>query len=182
MEAKRPNDDFLLHMYDQMWNNINRHILTVWHSIAAIGAIVSIFVFSEKFILGFDVAITLILFFSAWLISHVYDAQSWFDRNIAIIQRVEKNFIDIDQYHGHKGSRPLKLIEHLKIQRDIALLFVIISLSYHFVVRVLPLCSQDVSFDFKILFPYIAFTVCTKYVYVMRCEWHKVHKKAFKGL
>ena len=165
MESKQSDKDFLLHMYDQLWSNINRHILTVWQSIAAIGAIISIFVFSDKFILGLDIAISFIFVLAAWLISHVYDAQSWFDRNIAFVQKIERDFIDIDKYHGYKGKRPLELIDHLRIQRDIAIIVALLCLLYHFLHRVIPLLALNNCVDPIKLIPYFTFILCVVYIY-----------------
>ena len=90
--SKISKNDFLLHMYDQMWGNINRHILTVWQSIAAVAGSLTIILFSDSKILSDTWNVSLILLLAFWLLAHVYDAQTWFDRNISIISKIENKF------------------------------------------------------------------------------------------
>jgi hypothetical protein len=60
MEEDR-RDKFLLAMYNQMFNDINSHIIVIWQSIAAmIGAFV-LFSLVEKNIFSIDIAVALML-------------------------------------------------------------------------------------------------------------------------
>ena len=61
--------EFLLRMYDQLWNNINRHILVVWQSVGVLVGTFAIFSLVEKKIISIDIASTLIILISSWLIA-----------------------------------------------------------------------------------------------------------------
>lgn len=181
MSDKLDNERFQLHMYDQMWNNINRHILTVWQSIGAIGAAISIYVLAEKELFNMDVAVMLVIFLSAWLLAHVYDAQAWYDRNIAIIQKIEKKFeTKSDEFHGYTKQRNKDLITHLKIQRDLGILMVSLSIIFHFSLRVYPqICTSP--FKLTMILPYMALLLLIVYTLIARKNWHKVFEKAYQN-
>ncbi|MFN2453299.1 MAG: hypothetical protein ABR577_03670 [Pyrinomonadaceae bacterium] len=47
-QEEKDRKEFLIHMYDQTWNNINRHITIVWQSVAALVASVTLLSLVEK--------------------------------------------------------------------------------------------------------------------------------------
>ena len=48
--------DFLMRMYDQMFNDINTHILVVWQSVGVLIGAFAIFALAEKQIITIDIA------------------------------------------------------------------------------------------------------------------------------
>ncbi len=180
-EPKKAKDDFCFHMYNQMWTNINRHILTVWHSIAAVAGALSIIIFAEKNPIHIDVAVTLIIILAAWLLSHVYDAQQWYDRNLGIIIRVERRFLP-EGFHAYMKPRKRKLIGHLQIQRDLAFVMLVSSVLFHLANRVLPTSSAEATLPLQMLLPYVVGIATVIYVAYRRSEWERGHEKAYLGL
>lgn len=130
-------DQFLIAMYEQLMNDINRHIMVVWQSIATLVAAVAVFSFVKDNILPMDVAIAIILIICSWLIGHVYDAGYWYNRNLVIISNIERQFLvveDLKNIHYYFGvHRPdARLISHLKLQRTLAITVSAIFLLFHF--------------------------------------------------
>ena len=79
--------DFLLAMYAQLMNDINRHIVVVWQSVGVLFGAFAVFALVEKKILSLDIATSLIVMLCAWVIAHVYDASYWYNRNLVIIAK-----------------------------------------------------------------------------------------------
>jgi hypothetical protein len=134
---------FLLRMYDQMFNDIDTHILVVWQSVGVVVGAFAVFALVEKNIIPIDYACSLMVMLSAWLIAHLYDASYWYNRNLVIIANIERQFLtasDLKDIHYYFGKHRAKsaMLTHLKIQywlgTGIALLFT----CYHFATRVLP--------------------------------------------
>lgn len=130
-------DEFLIAMYEQLMNDINRHITVVWQSIATLVAAVAVFGFVKDNILSFDLAVSIVILICVWLIWHVYDACYWYSRNLVIISNIERQFLidsdlkDIHYYFGkHRPSA--KMISHLRYQRHLALFVSIMFLAFHY--------------------------------------------------
>jgi hypothetical protein len=159
MNNKR--EELLLKMYDQMFNDINRHILVIWQSVGVLIGAFAIFSLTEKQIISLDIASSIILLLCAWLISHLYDAAYWYNRNLAIISNIEKQFLlesDLKEIHYYFGKhRPSNtMLTHLKIQYALAVGIGLIVLWYHFFNRVMPGFNFPFdSFDFNRSLPYL---------------------------
>ena len=141
--ANNRRDEFLIHMYDQMFNDINRHIMVVWQSIGLVIGAFAIFALAEKEIVPVDFAVALILLISGWSLSHLEDASYWYNRNLAIIGNIERAFLekqDLHDIHYYFGKhRPdNKMIGHLKIQYALGVSIIIVVLLFHFNTRVVP--------------------------------------------
>jgi hypothetical protein len=113
--------DFLLKMYDQMFNDINTHILVVWQSVAVVVGAFAVFALVEKAVISADVAAALILLLCGWLIAHLYDASYWYNRNLVIIANIERQFLssaDLKGIHYDFGKHRAKsaMLTHLRIQ------------------------------------------------------------------
>ena len=79
--------------------------------------------------------------------------------------------------HHHDKPRELKLITHLKIQRDLGITILIINLIYHFYYRILPVCRGTYKFEAVALLPYAALVIGLFYVFYVRNEWKKNYRK-----
>ena len=66
--------DFLIEMYKAMWDNINRHIGVVWHSVTVLAGAFAVFGLVEKGVVPIDFTTTLVVIISAWQLAHVFDA------------------------------------------------------------------------------------------------------------
>ena len=116
--AEDPRERLLLQMYDQMFNDINRHIMVVWQSVGVLVGAFAIFALTEKQVVTVDVAASLIVLIAGWSLAHLYDAAYWYNRNLVIIANIERQFLrqsDLRDIHYYFGAhRPTNLmITHL---------------------------------------------------------------------
>jgi hypothetical protein len=153
MPLRSERSDFLIAMYEQLMNDINRHIMVVWQSIATLVAAVAVFSFVKDNIIPFDIAVSIVILICVWLLCHVYDAGYWYNRNLVIISNIERQFLevtDLREIHYYFGShRPTnKLISHLRYQLHLAVGTSIIFLGYHFysVIYMAMIKCQQLSF------------------------------------
>lgn len=135
--------ELLLKMYDQLFNDINRHIVVIWQSISVLIGSFAIYALVEKKIISIDLASAIIVLLSAWLISHLYDSAYWYNRNLTMIANIERQFLlkeDLKDIHYYFGKhRPVNsMLTHLKIQYALGIGLCSIVLLYHFFVRVVP--------------------------------------------
>ena len=135
--------DLLLKMYDQMFNDINRHIMTVWQSVATLAGTAALLALVEKAVIPLDVPVTLIVLACGWLIANCYDSSYWYNRNLVIIANIERQFLtakDLREIHYYFGEHRanMKMLTHLRIQQVLGLMVVALALIVHFVVRVAP--------------------------------------------
>ena len=142
--------ELLLKMYDQLFNDINRHIVVIWQSISVLVSAFAIFALVEKKIISLDLASAIIVLLSAWLLSHLYDAAYWYNRNLTMIANIERQFLlkdDLKNIHYYFGEhRPVNsMLTHLKIQYALGVGLCCLVLLYHFFNRVVP--GFNVSFD-----------------------------------
>src|SRR5690348_12295057 len=91
--APKNREEFLMRVYDQMFNDIDTHILVVWQSVGVLVGAFAIFALTEKQVITLDVAASLIILIAAWLIGHLYDASYWYNRNLVIIANIERQFL-----------------------------------------------------------------------------------------
>jgi hypothetical protein len=154
-------DEFLLEMYRQMFNDINRHIMVIWQSVGVLVGALAIFSLLEKHVISADIAASIIVLLVAWLYGHLYDAGYWYNRNLVIIANIERQFLkksdlhDIHYYFGaHRQNN--KLIAHLRLQQVLALGLAVLVLLFHFLDRVAPgLKSSFSAFDPQRTLPYL---------------------------
>lgn len=155
-------DELLLKMYEQMFNDINRHIMVIWQSISVILGAFAIFVLVEKKIITIDVASAVIILLITWLVAHLYDASYWYNRNLVIIANIERQFLknsDLKDIHYYFGKhRPNNsMLTHLKIQYALGIGLLIIIVLFHFFSRILPGLNLPLSnFEFIRSIPYIS--------------------------
>jgi hypothetical protein len=169
-------EEMLLKMYDQMFNDINRHILVVWQSIGVLVGAFAIFTLVEKEVVSLDIAASIILLLSAWLLAHLFDAAYWYNRNLVIIANIERQFLqnsDLKDIHYYFGAhrQKNKMIEHLRIQMALGIGLGLIVLAYHFIERILPNLSAPLNnFDPARGLPYLLILISFFYL-----RWLKKH-------
>jgi hypothetical protein len=117
-------DHFLLNMYNQLMNDINRHILVAWQSIAALASVIGAFMLSSSNIVPLQIWIAALFIVCDWHLKHTFDASFWYNRNLVIIGNIEREFfVSGDEtiiccyFVEHRKKN--KMISHLKIQRDL---------------------------------------------------------------
>src|SRR5713101_7865969 len=135
-------DVFLKQMYSEMWNNINRHLTVTWQAVGVLaGGFAVFFGLAERQAISIDIAAALMLLVAAWQLSHVYDANTWFNRNLGIVSNIERQFLtrrdekEIEFYFTELHRTPGDLVGHLNVQRDFGFGVAALVLVIHFLMR-----------------------------------------------
>ncbi|NJB35286.1 hypothetical protein HCO57_01655 [Croceivirga sp. JEA036] len=164
-----------------MFNDIDRHHKIVWQ---VVGVLIGSFAFialAEKNIIPIDLAVTMIILVSLWVLAHVYDSNYWYNRNLVIISNIERQFLektdlkDIQYYFGEHRSKN-SVQTSLKIQLYLVWAVIIVFLYYHFVSRIysgLFLKWGESTIDWIRITPYITVII----FYYILVNWIKNKRK-----
>lgn len=168
-------EDFLVEIYRQMFADINRHILVVWQSVGAVLGAFALLALAQDDVVPLDWAIGLILLICVWLGAHLIDASYWYNRNLAIIANVERQFLgrdDLKQIHYYFGKhRPDNvMIEHLSIQAAFGVGVAGFVLLYHFITRVVGSVDVQAPIDVPKLVPYAVAVIGAAYLLRLRTK------------
>jgi hypothetical protein len=125
-DPEKARADFLIAMYNQLMNDINRHIVVVWQSVTALLGAFAAWSLIEKQVISLDVAVTLIVVIAIWVLAHVYDAAYWYNRNLVMITNIERQFLkpsDLKEIHYYWGKHrsTSSMLTHLRLQGALAL-------------------------------------------------------------
>lgn len=172
MDDAERRDGFLRQMYSEMWNNINRHLTVTWQAVGVLaGGFAVFFGLAERQAISIDLAAALMLLIATWQLCHVYDANTWFNRNLGIISNIERQFLtkrdenEIEFYFTEPHRKPGKLVGHLKVQRGFGLGVVALVLGVHLVTRILPgIHSPWSNFEPLRAVPYLTAAICVWWV------------------
>jgi hypothetical protein len=142
-DKEKARSDFLIAMYNQMMNDINRHIVVVWQSVTVLVSAFAVWSLVEKNIISLDIAATLIIGIAIWVVAHVYDASYWYNRNLVIIANIERHFLkkdDLRDIHYYFGAHRNKqsMLTHLKLQLYLAVGVASLVFGVHFVQVIIP--------------------------------------------
>ncbi len=187
MDDKTARKELLLRLYDQLYNDINRHITVVWQSITVLIGGFAVFAFTEKGIITLDIATCLILLLSGWLLAHVLDAAYWYNRNLVMIANIDRQFLgetDLKEIHYYFGKhRPEnKMLIHLRIQAALGLGVAVLILGYHFLTRVLPdLDAPWTNFELQRMLPYVFLILILPFLCWIRKHRNKSYAEFLKN-
>ncbi len=185
MDKDEGRNELLLKMYDQMFNDINRHILVIWQSIGVIIGAFAFFSLAEKEIISVDIAVTLITLLCGWMLAQLYDASYWYNRNLAIISNIEREFLskeDLSRIHYYFGQhRGNKMIFHLRIQKYLAFGLLLVLFTYHFCLRIYPGFALPLNkFDAIRALPYIFLVIMFPVINYVRNDRNDAYKEFLK--
>ncbi|MGQ3890158.1 hypothetical protein ACQUW5_14155 [Legionella sp. CNM-1927-20] len=138
-------NEFLINMYNQMFNDIDRHITLTWQPLITILSAISIIFLQEKLIIPSFLAVSFLIIILTWFIAHILDAGSWYNRNLVIISNIERQLLDEKDkrlIHCYIGNhRKSKLISHLRINAYFGWTLYLLVCGYYFLWKFLPLVS-----------------------------------------
>lgn len=139
-------NEFLINMYNQMFNDINRHITLTWQPLITILSAISIIFLQEKLIIPSFLAVSFLFIIISWFIAHIIDAGSWYNRNLVIISNIERQFLnekDKKLIHCYIADhrKKNKLISHLKINACLGWTLYLLVCGYYFLWKLFPLIS-----------------------------------------
>lgn len=183
MEKDENRVELLLRMYDQMFNDINRHIIVVWQSVGMLVGAFAFLALAEKHLISIDLAVALILLVTGWLMAHLFDSAYWYNRNLVIIANIERQFLqqdDLKYIHYYFGKhRPRnKMIAHLRIQFALGVGTAVLLVLYHFVTRVVPgFGSPWSTLDLQRSLPYLVAVVVAIYVLHVKRQCRKKYSE-----
>ena len=174
-------DAFLLQMYGEMWNNVNRHLSIVWQSAGVLAGAFAIFALVEKQTISIDLASALLVLVAAWLVAHTYDANAWFNRNLVIVANIERQFLisgDARDIHvfftRHRAGN--NMVGHLQIHRNFGIGIAALVVLYHFFTRVAPGFGQPFGqMELQRAMPYATALLCAWWIWRFRGERIRNH-------
>ena len=179
--ADPKRQELLLRMYDQMFNDINRHIYVVWQPITVLLATVGLFVAGTKEIISIDVAEALIILLVGWLMATLYDSSYWYNRNLAIIANIERQFLrqsDLRHIHYYFGKPRAKksMLTHIRIQWCLGLGIGVLIFLHHLLSEALKMCpyvsSSPAPFRWEVILPYVATVLA--FIWACRVRKHRI--------
>ncbi len=182
--------ELLLHMYDQMFNDIDRHINIVWQPITVLVGSAALLAAGTQQLISIDIAVALIILLVGWLIATIYDSSYWYNRNLMIIANIERQFLkksDLKEIHYYFGKhrRKQEMLTHLRIQWVLALGIGIISLAYHIVrQRLNLLCwisNHGTGCSVEVLIPYIVVVGAIIWSCVVKWQRGKSYEEFIKN-
>ena len=182
--------EFLLHMYDQMFNDINRHISVVWQPITVLVGSIALIAAGIRDILSIDLAVAFIIVLVGWLIANLYDSAYWYNRNLVIIANIERQFLmqaDLRHIHYYFGKHRSKqsIMTHIRIQWWLGLVIGGLILLYHFFTEVLKICpyisTLATNFRLELTLPYIAAVVIFILTFLLRKHRIKSYDEFIKN-
>jgi hypothetical protein len=161
-------------MYNQMFNDINTHIIVVWQSISVLIGAFAVLALVEKKVITLDIGASVILLLCGWVLANLLDSAYWYNRNLVMIANIERQFLvptdahDIHYYFtAHRPNN--KMITYLRIQTALGVGIGILMVLFHFITRVWPGLGLPFKyFDVQRTFPYLVVAVVAVYVYRIR--------------
>jgi hypothetical protein len=175
-DSEKARSDFLIAMYNQLMNDINRHIIVVWQSVGVLFGAFAVFALVEKHVISIDIAATAIVLLCTWVVAHVYDASYWYNRNLVIIANIERQFLrqtDLKEIHYYfsEHRRAGSMITHLELQKWLAIAVAGLVLGVHLMTVLIPAICDAKRFNAPLVLPWV-FT-CVGLLF-----WRHSHKKA----
>ena len=162
-------------MYSELCNEINRSIQLGWQAVGVFVGAFALFALVEKNIITLDIAVSLMILLATWATAHILNTNYWYNRNLAIIANIEKQFLvqndlkDIQYYFGqHRKSK--SVLQDVKIQITLNIGIVSLIILYHLIVRVLPgiLEPSLYTFDLAGVLPYVCLCFAALYIITTR--------------
>lgn len=180
-DMSAPRTEFLIEMYRQTSNHLNRHVLLLWQSVALLGGAYAAFAFQEKNVISIHLATAIALLLCGWFCANVFDAYAWFDRNLVIIANIERLFLDKqDAALVHpfflEHRKATDLVQHFRIQLFLGMTIAALVTLAHLLKQVIPSFKiPNGVFAPELAMPYVTLVIVVWYCVRLRS---KVLKKA----
>jgi hypothetical protein len=170
---------FLFELYNQLWNSNNVRLNLIWASIGTLISSFAIFALIEKNVISPDIATTLIILISGWLLAHTIDMSFWYNRNLAIIRNIEKQFLDANDakeilpyFSSHPNKN--KMANHLKIQSWLGIGIWLLVIIFHFIKIVRPAYLSGTLFSsYEIFIPYVFLIIIIVFLLIFQYKSNK---------
>lgn len=151
MVQSHDSEKILIEMYSQLMHDVKRHVVIVWQSICMLIAAITAFALIKDNLFSLDMAASVALIACIWLLVHVYDSSFWYNRNIAIIDNIEKQFLRQDESGVMKSffseSHPKGVYLSHCVQRALGISVAVLVLGFQFYETILPILLGRTDFE-----------------------------------
>lgn len=157
-------ETFLIAMYNQLCNEMDRHIKIIWQIVGVLISTFAIFALVQKDILSLDYASSIIIAVCALAIAIIIESNFWYNRNLVMVANIERQFLiqsDIMEVHHYfiEHRKNNKYLDMMKIQIGFVFLIFLIIIGYHFSDRVWCHLATTNDFSFERSMPYILLVI-----------------------
>lgn len=171
---------FLIAMYNQICQEMDRHIKIIWQIVGVLLSTFAIFALVEKDILSLDIASSIILAVCGLALAIIVESNFWYNRNLVIVANIERQFLlSTDSQHIHyyftKHRKNNAYIDMMLIQIFFVIIIAFIILTYHFNERVLPNLNIKNDFSLARSIPYLVVLI----VIILICYFNSKRKNDY---
>ncbi|HVY53953.1 MAG TPA: hypothetical protein VHA13_05480 [Gammaproteobacteria bacterium] len=170
--------EFLLHLFDKAWDDIGSTIKVIWQSIVILLGAIATIIFTKAKVIPITTTYTIAIIAIVWMLAHIENAAYWFNRNLAIIANIERQFLnedDSENIHFYfTAHRPAKMAPHFQLQYWFLITIAICLISYYSKVKLPPFFKHFSSSSYcnyifsSIDFPYLTAILGTICLYYFR--------------
>lgn len=127
VRSRESEDNFLIHVYDQMFATINRIHNSIWNMVVIIGGGVGVLNLYEK--CGsprFEIALIGYIVVLTWMLVRLLNFNRWCNRNLFIVSKIEEHFLEnnVENFYGEYRAKDTDNIQKIRTSIFLEMVFV----------------------------------------------------------